>query len=404
MASIRVLLPPLRALAADTPLPVAVGEKAAWRRVPPLTLAELGRRWPGARVTAFLHPEDITLTAVALPPLPRARLRIAVEGAIEPLALGEPDTLLIGHGVRGPDGRVPVAWLDADVAQAVQTQTRACGLALAALAPATLWLPETEGGWTLWQHDGYLVVRQAEGAGVLTAWEEGDAVAPSTILQALGGEAPGGWGACRWVGVAPPGIAANETLPDAACGVTAAVSWFIAADHAPGEGGAARWRPAVALVLAAALVWLAGLCLYAWRLDEAAHEAREQLAQSVRKAFPSVGAVVDPVGQARRQLAARQGGRDDWAELSTLLRAASGHMAFAAGDMQACRYAAGVLEIDLPPAAPPRPAQAAEGTQAEAASWVPALRQAGIEAQATDTGWRLRRAPPAAGGQPAGRS
>lgn len=405
MASIRVLLPPLRALAIDTPLPVAVGEKASWRRVPPLGLAELGRRWPGARVTSFLHPEDITLTAVALPPLPRARLRIAVAGAIEPLALGEPDALRIGHGARGRDGRVPVAWLDADVAQALQAQTRACGLALTALAPATLWLPETEGGWTLWRRDAYLVVRQAEGAGALAAWDEDEGIEPSTILQALGGDAAAdGVGACRWVGSAPPGVASRDVLPDAACGVMASVPWFIAADSAQGEGGAvARWRPAVALVLGAALVWLAGLSLYAWRLDVAAQQVRAHMAQSVRDAFPSVGAVVDPVGQARRQLAARQGGSDDWAELGVLLRAASGHMAFAAGDVQAWRYAAGALEMDLPPAARPRSMAAVDAAKADEPSWAQALRQAGVDAQATDTGWRLRRAPPAAGGKPAGR-
>ena len=78
---------------------------------------------------------------------------------------------------------------------------------------------------------------------------------------------------------------------------------------------------------------MAGLALHAGRLEHAAQAAREQLAQRVREAFPAVGTLVDPVGQARRLLAARQaGGGDDWAELGFLLRAAREHMAFAAGE------------------------------------------------------------------------
>ncbi|WYX25294.1 hypothetical protein WJ971_21590 [Achromobacter xylosoxidans] len=44
MASIRVLVPPLRILAADTPLPLAVQEKAGWRRQAPWPW----RNWGGA--------------------------------------------------------------------------------------------------------------------------------------------------------------------------------------------------------------------------------------------------------------------------------------------------------------------------------------------------------------------
>lgn len=419
MASIRVLLPPLRRLAADTALPVAVGDKAAWRRHAPSSLAELGRRWPGAKVTAFLHPEDITLTAVPLPPLPRARLRIAVEGAIEPLALGEPDTLRIGHGPRGADGRVAVAWLDADAADALQTRIAASGLAPVALAPATLWLPETEGGWTLCRLDGYLVARHADGAGALYAWEDGDEAAPATALQVLGGDAQAcAVARCRWIGAVPagwgpligatasPDVAATDSvLLESACGVMASIPWTIAAVSATGDpASSARWRPAIALAAAAALVWLVGLSLYAWRLEQAAEDTRQQLAQVLRDAFPAVGAVVDPVGQARRQLAGRQRGGDDWAELGLLLRTASEHMPFVAGEVQAWRYDAGGLELDLPPAARPKPVEAADGATAAAPAWMQAARQGGVDVQPTPAGWRLRRAPPPVSGKPAERS
>ncbi|MBB1627373.1 type II secretion system protein GspL [Achromobacter sp. UMC71] len=415
MASIRVLLPPLRALAVDTPLAVAVGDKTAWRRYAPLSLAELGRRWPGAKVTAFLHPEDLTLTAVAVPPLARARLRIAVQDAIEPLALGDGDSLRVGHGARGADGRVPVAWLDGDAADALQARIAACGLAPVAFAPASLWLPETAGGWTLWQLDGYLIARQADGVGALYALEDGNPAEPSAA-RVMGADAQAcALGPRQWIDRLPawwqPPIAlpaspdaCDIVLPEAACGVMAAMPWSLPALQTGGAASTAGWRTAIALAAAAALVWMGGLGLYAWRLDQAVQDARQQLAQAVRDAFPAVGAVVDPLGQAKRQLALRQGGSDDWAELGFLLRAASEHMAFAAGEVQAWRYEAGGLELDLPPAARPKPAAGVDEAQAAAPAWVQAARQGGVQVQATPTGWRLRRAPPPASGKPAQRS
>ncbi len=412
MTSIRLLLPPLRALAPDIPLAVAVGAKTAWHRHAPLSLAELGRRWPGAKVTAFLHPEDLTLTAVPLPPLPRARLRIAVQGAIEPLVLGDTDSLRIGHGARGADGRVPVGWLDADAAHALQARIAACGLTPAAFAPASLWLPETARGWTLWQRDGYLIVRQADGAGASYALDDGNPAA-----QGMGADAhacalaPRQWIGARPAWWQPPAAqasasgACDSVLPEAACGVMTALPWSLPA-AAPEGAASAGWRAAIALAAAAALVWMGGLGLYAGRLERAAQDARQHLAQAVRDTFPAVGAVVDPVGQARRQLALRQEGGDDWAELGLLLRAASEHMAFAAGEVQAWRYEAGALELDLPPAARPRLAADTDtdAAQAAAPAWVQAARQGGVEIQATSAGWRLRRAPPPAGAKAAQRS
>lgn len=412
MAAIRVLLPPLRSLAADTPLPAAVAEKAAWRRLPPAGLAELGRRWPGAWITAFPHPEDLTLTAVPLPPLTRARLRVAVAGAIEPLALGDPDALRIGHGARGADGRVGVAWFDAEAADRLQALIAVCGLRPAAFAPTPLWLPETVDGWTLCRLDDYVVARQPGGLGSLYALDTQADGEPASLAQTLGQDAVACMaGPCRWIGVAPAGWrrdAADVALPETACGVMAEIPWAIAATAAAGGGGAASgWRRAALLGMAAAAVWMAGLVLHAGRVEGAAQAAREQLAQRVRAAFPAIGTVVDPVGQARRLLAARQASAgDDWAELGFLLRAAREHLAFAAGEMSAWRYEAGALELDLPATARPKAAEAAEaGAGAKSApAWIQAARQAGVEVQATDAGWRLRRAPQAGGDRPAVRS
>jgi len=265
-------------------------------------------------------------------------------------------------------------------------------------------------GWTLCILDGYVVARQPGGLGSLYALDAQVDDATAGLARVLGPDAAAcAAGPCRWIGAAPAGWrreAADVVLPEAACGVMAEIPWSIPAAAAASQAGASGWRRAAWLGAAAAAVWMAGLALHAGRLEQAAQAAREQLAQRVRDVFPAVGAVVDPVGQARRLLAARQAGAgDDWAELGFLLRAAREHMAFAAGEMQAWRYEAGALELDMPSSARPKAAEAGEGAKAAAApAWIQAARQAGVEVQATDAGWRLRRAPQAAGGKPAGRS
>lgn len=208
MASIRVLLPPLRILAADTPLPLAVQEKAGWRRQAPLALAELGRRWPGARhrFPASRRPHadvGVVAAADAGPLADRGGRRDRTAGA------GEPDTLRIGHGARDADGWVAVAWVDAQAAADAQSLLSANGLSLAAFAPTPLWLPETASGWTLYCLDGYLVARQPDGRGALYAREMTDDDTPSTLARTLGPDAAAcaagaasGSAPCRRSGVA----------------------------------------------------------------------------------------------------------------------------------------------------------------------------------------------------------
>ncbi|WYX22396.1 type II secretion system protein GspL [Achromobacter xylosoxidans] len=313
---------------------------------------------------------------------------------------GEPDTLRIGHGARDADGWVAVAWVDAQAAADAQSLLCASGLSLAAFAPTPLWLPETASGWTLYCLDGYLVARQPDGRGALYAREMTDGDTPSTLARTLGPDAAAcAAGARQWIGAVPAqwrGDAPDPVLPEAACGVMADIPWSIAAaadGHA--AAGAWGWGRATALAMAAAAVWMAGLALQATRLEHGAQARRQQQAQALRQVFPSITTVVDPLAQARRQLAARRAGTgDDWRELGFLLRAAREHMAFAAGDVLAWRYEAGGLELDMPPAARPGTQDApADGKPAATPGWVQAARQAGLAVQATATGWRLRRAP-----------
>ena len=62
------------------------------------------RACTGARVTAFVQPGDMALAAALLPPLTPARLKVAAAGAVELLALGDADALLVAHGARARTG------------------------------------------------------------------------------------------------------------------------------------------------------------------------------------------------------------------------------------------------------------------------------------------------------------
>ncbi|WYX08273.1 hypothetical protein WJ978_20180 [Achromobacter xylosoxidans] len=75
-----------------------------------MTLQALGQAYPQTACEAVLHPSDVIATTVQLPAVAKARLNAAVLGALEPLVLSDLDDLAIGHGPRGADGNVALAW------------------------------------------------------------------------------------------------------------------------------------------------------------------------------------------------------------------------------------------------------------------------------------------------------
>ena len=101
----------------------------------------------------------MALAAAPLPPLTPARLKVAAAGAVELLALGDADALLVAHGARAADGNVCLAWIAREQAERAQALMEGCGLTAAALAPLPLWLPRTPDGWTLMQGDDWVALR-----------------------------------------------------------------------------------------------------------------------------------------------------------------------------------------------------------------------------------------------------
>ena len=124
------------------------------RSATPRSLAELAGLHRGARVTAFVQPGDMALAA-APPPLTPARLKVAAAGAVELLALGDADALLVAHGARA-DGNVCLAWIAREQAERAQALIEGCGLTAAARCRYGCRAPD---GWTLMQGDDWVALR-----------------------------------------------------------------------------------------------------------------------------------------------------------------------------------------------------------------------------------------------------
>ena len=74
------------------------------------------------------------MAELVLPPLPAKRQRSAVLGALELLALDAPESLAIGFGRRGEDGKVPVCWTANSTLQTVVQTLQQHGLPVQALS------------------------------------------------------------------------------------------------------------------------------------------------------------------------------------------------------------------------------------------------------------------------------
>ena len=328
----------------------------------------------------------MALAAAPLPPLTPARLKVAAAGAVELLALGDADALLVAHGARAADGNVCLAWIAREQAERAQALIEGCGLTAAALAPLPLWLPRTPDGWTLMQGDDWVALRAGSDhveihAIARTDMPSGDVSRADTgAMDSVGGHAAGadkpGVGSS---GADIPGVQAllralETARPARIVWIGGIPPWWphdvpaeqgreieAGADVAPGwnvtlvrraSAVAGSWRGAIKWAAIAATVWIGGLQLQAWRLERGAAELRAHVHGRVQQAFPALARVTDPLRQVRQQL---QGGPGQ-SEFAFLLGAATQHLAFATGEVAGLRYADGALDVEMAPGARRDPA------------------------------------------------
>lgn len=344
MKRLRIGLPPLDQLSAESLVRFAWLERGVVVEEGSRSLAQLGKTRQAA--DCFLHPRDSLLTSLELPPLPAAKTAAAVACAAQALILGPGDQMQVAHGPRESDGRVQVAW----VPKAGLERLAQLPLKVRGLYPAPYALPV--GAAAL--DEGYLLTRESLQQG---------AVHPLGV-QAL--EVPLVEATQRWSGPVPAWGLHGRLNP-------------------PSTGG---WGRALACVALAVAIWTLGLNLYAARQVEEGQRLKALMSQQVRQAFPELPVVLNPLQQARQQLAARQSGAadDPGQRFTRLLQLAGSHLPFMVGSVDNVSYEQGRLHVEL---------LADSRNPTAEGEWQAALAQAGFAASRDEHGWTIAPAPAA---------
>ncbi|PIB51275.1 type II secretion system protein GspL [Pseudomonas sp. 2588-5] len=344
MKRLRIGLPPLDQLSAESLVRFAWLERGVVVEEGSQSLAQLGKSRQAA--DCFLHPRDSLLTSLELPPLPAAKTAAAVACAAQALILGPVEQMQVAHGPRESDGRVQVAW----VPKAGLERLAQLPLKLRGLYPAPYALPV--GAAAL--DEGYLLTRESLQQG---------AVHPLGV-QAL--EVSLVEAAQRWSGPVPAWGLHGRLNP-------------------PSTGG---WGRALACVALAVAIWTLGLNLYAARQVEEGQRLKALMSQQVRQAFPELPVVLNPLQQARQQLAARQSGAadDPGQRFTRLLQLAGSHLPFMVGSVDSVSYEQGRLHVEL---------LADSRNPTAEGEWQAALAQAGFAASRDEHGWTIAPAPAA---------
>ncbi len=323
---LRLMLPPWPGEGAAD-VPVRFGYRQAdgtWHDGGTHALESLAAKFGAKRIEVCLHPGDVPMAVFTLPPLSGARLRAAVQGAVEPCALQPLEKLATGFGPRAADGTVPAAWIARGVMDGWLALLRRHGLAVRELQLPCAFLPNPAEGGVGCRIDEWRVVRTGKNQG-FAQWLPEGAAEPAGEVQWLGDDEAGR----RWSGEG--------------------WGWSLAGGEAAGGGaGAALVGPAVGWAAVALAVWLTGLNVYANQLAAEGQALKRQMAARVKAAFPDVPVVVNPVQQAKQQRDALAAGvaPATSSDAAGLFRATSALLApTPAGQVQGLRYSAGELHI-----------------------------------------------------------
>lgn len=342
MKRLRIGLPPLDQLTVDSPVTFAWVERGTVVSEGQERLAQLGKHRQA--VDCFLHPCDSLLTGLELPPLPAAKTQAAVACAAQALILGPVEQMQVAHGPRESDGRVQVAWVPKDGLQRLGQVLAHVQLKLRGVYPAPYALPVG----TSVLEDGYLLTRDTLQQGAVHPLGQ-----PTLDVQWVDA-------AQRWSGATPAwGLQGRLGLPSTV-----------------------GWGRALACIGVAAAIWAIGLNLYAARQADEGQRIKAMLSQQVRQAFPELPVVLNPLQQARQQLAARQNGAagDPGQRFSSLLQLAGSQLPFMVGSVESLTFEQGRLHLAL---------LADSRSPAVEGEWQAALAQAGFSAVRDDHGWTL---------------
>ncbi|SAI69113.1 general secretion pathway protein L [Bordetella ansorpii] len=395
--SLRVALPALHAMRPDTVVSCAhVTRHGEVQFEGELPLRDIAARWPGQPVHFLLHPSDVALASVPVPPLSGARLDAAITTAAEPLVLGDLSSVVLAHGPRGDNGEAMLAWVEREALEQAMKRIADCKLKVAGCYPAPFFLPVSETGWTATLTGDSLLVRTGtDGAMVYPLPADvdmttGQQPAELTFIAAEVQQAAPG--AVAWIGACPawwPLVSpAPCTLAPPSQRWAGALPGWSLNPSADKSVHSQDWREPLAWVAGAAVLWMLGLNLYAGRLANEGAALQQHMSQRVRTVFPELPTVLNPLQQSRQQRDARIAAQEQGAagEFAALLRLSAQTLPFSSGEVRELRYVPGELTLQT------RAAGAPAG-QSEPA-WVQEARKAGLTVESGEPSgnWRIRRA------------
>jgi general secretion pathway protein L len=378
MSQLRIALPPLADLTLDSPLQFAwLDRQGQVTREGQSTLLQLGQSGKPPAIAFFLHPQDSLLASIDLPILPASKTTAAVQCAAQALILGACEQMHIAHSPRDEQGRVHIAWLSREWLSQFGQLLRLARLTLRGLYPGAYCLPVADGPVACIR-DGHLLVRHSlQHVVVHPAVDE----ALSDLLLENGARV-------QWIGEVPP-EATITRLPAEQRWTGALPGWGLHGGIQQRRAGQPGWGRATAFCAMAVSVWTLGLNLYAAREAAQGQRLKAHMNQRVKQAFPELPVILNPLQQARQQLAARQSGAatDPTQRFASLVLQAGSGMPFIAGSVQQLVFEQGELQLSL--------LSDARKTGSDK-QWQTALTQAGVAINATDEGWTLRPASEAA--------
>ncbi len=371
--SVRIALPPLDSLTPDTELAFArLDRSGRVSHTGVSTLALLGQAAQSQAVACFLHPTDSVLTHLQLPPLSAAKTQAAVTCAAQALILGRSEQMHVAHSPRDAEGQVFLSWLPTTVLERFGEMLSRHRLKLRGLYPAPYGLPVPSAGQiSACVLEGYLLLRHSPEQGVV----EPQVQVSLDALAASGSR-------LAWFGDDAP-AAVLEPQPAQQRWSAALPAWGLHGGVGKAPEPQAGWGRALACCALAIGVWLLGLNLYAAREASEGQQLKLHMSQRVKQAFPELPVILNPLQQARQQLSVRQNpaSSDASQRFASLVLQAANAMPFMVGSVQGLVFEHGELHVSLPP-------EARRNTSDNA--WQATLAQAGVTAEATPTGWRLR--------------
>lgn len=339
MSRLRIALPPLEALTSHTEFEFArLDRDGRVSQTGVSTLLRLEQETQSQIVECFLHPADSVLTSLELPPLSAAKIGAAVACAAQALILGGTERMHVAHSSRDSNGQVCLAWLAKSDLDRFGELLSLHHLKLRGLYPAPYLLPVPPAGQvSACVLDGHLLLRLSSEQGRV-----------EPVIQRRLDELVASAGGLHWFGDSAP-AAALEQSPAQQRWSGASPGWGLHGGVGKTLGPTPDWGRAVFCCALAIGVWVLGLNLYAAREAAQGQQLKAQMSLQVKQAFPELPVILNPLQQARQQLAARKSGAVAEANqgFAYMVQQAANAMPFLAGGVLRLTFDQGRLQLEL---------------------------------------------------------